>query len=200
MTKRVKNRNNKTVKLKKRNNTLYFPDFPEFRPNLTPTQMFEMGSFGGTYWRPIYSSVNKKNYKNVHKKYPWFRDIPKTLLTERQYDKNKNKYKVKVGTTLEFWESKQWITQYHPYGWVHWYCDFCMGKRCPDDKRQVDRWSALTGKNGRFKKFLITQIVKKKKEYDDITVSPKIRQVLQHWGYKLTKSDFDDEINERKKK
>lgn len=27
-----------------------FKDAPEFRPNLTPQEIFRMGSFGGTYW------------------------------------------------------------------------------------------------------------------------------------------------------
>ena len=48
----------------------------QFKPNLTPKKMFELGSFGGTYWRPIYSSVTKKKYKNLHKKYSWFKKIP----------------------------------------------------------------------------------------------------------------------------
>ena len=42
---------------------IIFDDFPEFRPNLTPKEIFELGSFGGTYWRPIYSSITKKNTK-----------------------------------------------------------------------------------------------------------------------------------------
>ncbi len=37
-----------------------FKDHPEFIPNLTPRQIFKMGSFGGTYFRPIYSSITKK--------------------------------------------------------------------------------------------------------------------------------------------
>ena len=41
---------------------LVFPDHPEFRPNLSPQQVLEMGSFGGTYFRPIYSSVTKQKY------------------------------------------------------------------------------------------------------------------------------------------
>ena len=28
--------------------------YKDFKPNLTPKKMFELGSFGGTYWRPIY--------------------------------------------------------------------------------------------------------------------------------------------------
>ena len=53
-----------------KNNEYTFNDYPDFRPNLSPREMFVAGSFGGTYWRPIYSSVNKKNYKNQHLNYP----------------------------------------------------------------------------------------------------------------------------------
>ena len=42
---------------------IQFPDFPNFKPNLTPVQIFALGSFGGSYWRPIYSSVTNKKYK-----------------------------------------------------------------------------------------------------------------------------------------
>ena len=59
----------------------------QFKPNLTPKKMFELGSFGGTYWRPIYSSVTKKKYKNVHKKYSWFKKIPESKLSNTKYDK-----------------------------------------------------------------------------------------------------------------
>ena len=37
--------------------TIHFSDFPSFKPNLTPKEIIQMGSFGGTYFRPIYSSV-----------------------------------------------------------------------------------------------------------------------------------------------
>jgi len=39
---------------------IVFPDYQEFRPNLTPREMFKLGSFGGTYWRQIKSDVTKK--------------------------------------------------------------------------------------------------------------------------------------------
>jgi hypothetical protein len=173
---------------------IIFKDYPNFRPNLTPREIFKLGSFGGTYWRPIYSDITDKNYKNQHKKYPksWFKGIPDSHLTLSfdEYDKTINKYKVKVGTTLEFWEDKGWITKYHPYGWVQWYCDFYKGKRSPDDERQIKRYLGLASENGRFRKWLITLIKKKKGVYNDFTISPKIRQTLQHWGYKLTKRDF----------
>lgn len=197
--KNVKKRNNKTLKMKRRHGHLYFSDYPEFTPNLTPRQMFQMGSFGGTYWRPIYSKITGKSYKNVHKRYPYWEGISTDDLVSEKYDVKKNKYNCKVGTSLEFWEGKQWITKYHPYGWVHWYCDFCMGRRCPDDARQINRWSSLAGPNGRFRKFLVTQILKKRGSWDDDTSSPKIRQVLQHWGYRLSLADFQKELAARKK-
>jgi len=175
---------------------IVFSDYPEFRPNLTPREMFKMGSFGGTYWRPIYSSVTDKKYKDQHKKYPasWWKNISPNLLTRPwdEYDKNINTYGVKVGTTLEFWEEKDWITKYHPYGWVQWYCDFYMEKRGPDDERQIDRWLKTAGPNSRFRKWLINMIRDKTGTYDDHTISPKIRQTLQHWAYKLTKRDFEN--------
>tara|TARA_B100000424_G_scaffold84332_1_gene63065 strand:- start:2089 stop:2640 length:552 start_codon:yes stop_codon:yes gene_type:complete len=172
---------------------IVFADYPDFTPNLTPKEMFALGSFGGTYWRPIYSSVTNKSYKNKHKNYPssWWKGLPDDWLTRdfEDYDKSINKYKVKVGTTLEYWEEKKWITKYHPYGWVQWYCDFYSGKRSPDDERQIDRWKKTAGPNSRFRRALINMILKKNSSYDDYDISPKIRQTLQHWGYVLTKRD-----------
>lgn len=191
----------KNIKPMKKEGKYYFKDYPDFTPNLSPREMFLLGSFGGTYWRPIYSGVLKKNFKNVHKKYPeeWWKNIPENELSSKNYDISKNKYKVRVGTSLEFWESKGWIDAEHPYGWVHWYCDFFMGKRSKDDERQISRWKKLAGYKGRFMRFLVTQIINKNATWDDETISPKIRQVLQHWGYKLTKEDYSYEIRRRKK-
>ena len=185
---------------KNTNKTIYFKDHPDFTPNLTPIQIFRLGSFGGTYWRPIYSKTNKRNYKNVHKKYPksWWKNIPEENLSSSEYDINKNKYKVKVGLSLEYWENKKWIHPDNPYGWVHWYCDFYNGKRGEDDRRQIERWKGLAGPKGRFMRFLVTKILNKGAKYNDISVSPKIRQVLQHWGYVLSKKDFNNELIRRK--
>lgn len=176
-----------------KNGTITFSDYPEFKPNLTPREIFLMGSFGGTYWRPIHSKVTGKNYKNKHLDFPksWWKGIPEEHLTGSKCDISINKYKVKVGTSLSFWESNGWITKYDPYGWNQWYCFFYQGRRTPDDERQIKRWEKLAGPKGRFRLWLVTQIKKSRKQYNDETVSPKIRQTLQHWGYKLTKYDFE---------
>ena len=165
-----------------------FEDYPDFQPNLTPEKMFRLGSFGGSYWRPIYSGVLRKNLKNAHKKYPdsWWKGIPAHHLTSPKCDISINKYKVRVGTSLEFWEQKKWITKYHPYGWVQWYCDFYTGKRSPTMKDKladgnlwlvqtvafVNIWSLRSKGN--------TNLIPRKAS--KIMMYLQIRQVLQHWG------------------
>lgn len=176
-----------------KNGEYVFREYPDFLPNLSPRDIFKLGAFGGTYWRPIHSAVTNKNYNNVHKKYPasWWIGIPENwlILNFEDYDKSVNRHGVKVGTTLEFWEDKNWISPYHPYGWVQWYCDFFMGKRCPDDARQVDRWIKTAGPNSRFRKRLINMIIERRGTFDDNT-SPAIRQTLLHWGYELKPKDL----------
>lgn len=178
-----------------------FDDYPDFKPNLTPREIFKLGSFGGTYWRPIKSKFYTKKLKHQHKEYPnnWWKDIPEDYLSSKwkDYDINKNYYKIRVGTTLEFWEQKNWIKKSHPYGWIQWYCDFYNGRRSESDEWQIKRWKGIAGEKGRFRGFLITLIVKKDGKYNDFSISPKIRQTLQHWGYKLTKKDFEKTLKER---
>ena len=202
-TKKSRNRN-KMTKPKKVNGEIFFPDHPDFRPNLTPREMFKLGSFGGTYWRPIKSKFYKTKLKDQHKNYPksWWKGIPNHHLTTpfKEYDIKINKYRKKVGTTLKFWEDKDWIDKQDPYGWVQWYCEFYLGRRSNDDERQISRWKKLAGSQGRFRKWLVTQILKKgtKKDWNDHSISPAIRQTLQHWAYKLKKKDFDKEVKSRK--
>ena len=168
----------------------------EFKPNKTPKQVFKLGAFGGTYFRPIYSSITKQSYseEDAIKEYPenWFKGINvKKKITSPNYDKKVNKYKVKCGSSLESWEESGWIVEQDPYGWFQWYCRYSMGRRTDDDERQIGRWLKLAGPNGRFRRTLMNKIIKNNTTYDDYTISPVIRQVLLHWGYQLTKKDLD---------
>lgn len=180
---------------------IIFKDYKDFKPNLTPREIFMLGSFGGTYWRPIKSKFYKHILSNQHKKYQksWWKDIDDTKLVSewKNYDVNINKYKVYCGSTLEDWETSEWIIEKHPYGWVQWYCDFYKGNRCDDDERQIQRWKRTAGPNSRFRKKLINLIISKNTKYNNFNISPKIRQTLQHWGYYLTEKDFIEEYNKK---
>lgn len=174
-----------------------FKDYPEFKPNLTPEEIIKFGSFGGTYFRNINSKITGKEYKNRYNKYfseEFLKKYePKKYLSKpfNEYDKSVNKYNVKCGQTLEQWEKNKWIKEYDPYGWFEWYCNFFKGRRIKEeDERQIKRWLNFAGPKGRFKKRLINMIKKKNAEYNDFTISPVIRQSLQHWGCQITNKDI----------
>ena len=177
----------------------------QFKPNKSPKQVFKLGAFGGTYFRPIHSSITNKDYtpSEAMKGLPksWFQGLDmKTMVTSSKYDKKVNKYKVKCGSSLEAWEDSGWIVEQDPYGWFQWYCRYCTGRRTQDDARQIGRWLKLAGPNGRFRRTLMNKIIKNNATYDDFSISPVIRQVLLHWGYQLTKKDLDQYKNTKKSK
>jgi hypothetical protein len=177
--------------------SLIFDDFSEFRPNLTPKQIFHSGAFGGTYFRPIHSTITNKNYKNKHKefeKYGWFDGLDtKKQITSEICRPSVNKYKVKAGSSLKAWEDSGWINKNDPYGWFQWYCRFFTGRRCYDDERQINRWNKYAGqKSGRYRRRLANMCIKQDKQFNDYNVSPVIRQGLLHWGYQLNKKDFNN--------
>ena len=177
------------------NKTYFFEDYPEFKPNLSPEEIFNKGAFGGTYFRPIYSSVTGKNYKNKHKefeKYGWFKNLDvKKMVTSSICDESINFYKVRAGSSLDAWEKSGWIDKIDPYGWFQWYCRFFVGRRCYDDERQIGRWNKYAGEYaGRYRRRLINMCINNNKEYNDFTVSPVIRQGLLHWAYELNLNDY----------
>ena len=179
---------------KNKKGQIVFEDHPEFTPNLTPKEVLQKGSFGGTYFRPIYSSVTKQKYgKEVWQELPkdWLEGLNiKTQVSSSTYDITKNKYKVKCGASLEEWENSGWMNAQDPYGWFQWYCRFYQGRRTEDDERQIGRWSKCAGEKGRWKNNLISKIVKAGCNWDNFGISPVVRQTLQHWAYQLTEEDF----------
>jgi len=192
----VRQRDGYTALLPTRNEdkTLIFEDFVDFLPNMTPEEVLRTGSFGGTYFRPIKSSVTMLNYDKMWLEFPqdWFKGLNiKRLVSSSVYRNEVNKYKRKCGGDLEMWESSGWMHKQDPYGWFQWYCRFYLGRRTEDDERQVKRWRNCTGVKGRWKNNLISKIFRGGKEFDDFNVSPVVRQILQHWGYQLTQKDFD---------
>eukprot|EP00747_Dinoflagellata_sp_TGD_P186393 gnl/TRDRNA2_/TRDRNA2_43394_c0_seq1.p1 gnl/TRDRNA2_/TRDRNA2_43394_c0~~gnl/TRDRNA2_/TRDRNA2_43394_c0_seq1.p1 ORF type:complete len:289 (+),score=36.38 gnl/TRDRNA2_/TRDRNA2_43394_c0_seq1:1-867(+) len=174
---------------------LVFADFPSFRPNLTPEEVLRVGAFGGGYFRSIRSSVTKKTYRPaVHEEFPpsWFSGVDvASLITSSRYNAAVNLYGVTCGNSLEFWQQKGWMRAQDPYGWFQWYCRFFLGRRTADDERQVGRWVSAIGEKGRWRTFLVGQCIRAGKVWDDPTASPVTRQTLLHWGYRMTKADFD---------
>ena len=157
-----------------------------FGVNKSPEQIINEGAFCGTYFRDIYSRVNNKWYRNSWKEFKFLNNIDKKLYASNYYDAKVNKYGIKCGTSLRFWENKGWIKEQDPYGWFQWYCRYWLGKRTSDDERKIKRWNAIVN---RFKEVLVKMIKEKGTKFDDYSVSPKIRQVLLHWGYELVESD-----------
>ena len=94
--------------------TYHFEGFPQFVPNRSPKEILQEGSFGGTYFRPIKSSVcpGVKFGDEVWKELPedWIKGLdPATRLCSSTYRASVNKYKVKCGASLEEWETSGWI-------------------------------------------------------------------------------------------
>ena len=99
---------------------------------------------------------------------------------------NVNKYVVKCGTSLRFWENKGWINEIDPYGWFQWYFRYWLGRRSVDE-RQINRWKRIMS---RFRGKSVKTIKNANSKFDDYSISPKIRQILLHWRYELTEKDF----------
>ena len=94
---------------------------------------------------------------------------------------------VNCGTSLRFWENKGWINETDPYGWFQQHFRYLSGRKSSDDKRQISRWKKI---ENRFRGKLVKMIKDAGGKFDDYSISPKIRQMLLHWGYELTEKDF----------
>ena len=155
-------------------------EFPiDAKPNVTPSDMFSMGVFGGTYWRPIYSSILGEHLKDQHEEFRalgWWDNIDEKMLSSPAANPKKNYFNASAGSSLDEWESKGWITSQDPYGWVQWYCRYYAGRRSPDDARQIQRWLNYAGPKGRWRRQLINKI-------EAGAASPVIQQGLLQWGY-----------------
>jgi hypothetical protein len=129
---------------------IHFSDHPEFKPNYSPYEVMEQGSFlnQGGYWRPIYSRVLGKEIKNDYKKYG-FRCSKDKLICDP--DPSRNKYKTDAGLSLQYWENHGWIHPQDPRGWFEWYCNYYNGRRTEDDDRQIKRWLNVKKRFGSIK-------------------------------------------------
>ncbi len=134
---------------------------PEFKPDLTPKEMLELGVFGGRYMTDCQNEFPRD----------WF---SKAKLCSEKHDPNLNFFGVNASQPLSIWRERGWIHPDDPRGWFQWYCRYYMGRRHPDDKRQIRRWKAM--------KRHVAQIKKHCRPFD-LNCRRKQRQALLHWAY-----------------
>lgn len=133
-----------------------------FKPELTPKEMLELGVFGGKYMTDCKDEFPKN----------WFE---KAKLNSAKHDDSLNFFKVHASQPLSVWQKKGWIYPEDPRGWFQWYCRYYLGRRIAgEDERQIKRWAAFK----RHKAQVIKNCRKK-----DFTCRPKQRQALLHWAY-----------------
>lgn len=170
----------------------HFSDTPAFTPNLSPAEVLRAGSFGGCYFRTIASTVTGRVHAEAWRELPveWLAGVSQAAVSGASYDAAKNAFKVKSGADLDEWESSGWITAMDPFGWFQWYTRFFQGRRSWDDERQISRWAAVAGDKGRWRRNLIAKVVAAGAAFDDASISPVVRQTLQHWGLRVSLEDL----------
>ena len=134
---------------------------PEFRPDLKPKEMLELGVFGGKYMTDCRNEFPRD----------WF---SRARLCDERHDAKVNFFGVNASQPLSVWKQKGWIWENDPRGWFQWYCRYYRGRRCDDDERQIGRWRAMRRH--------IAQIRNNCEELD-LDCRPKQRQALLHWAY-----------------
>lgn len=136
---------------------------PDFKPELSPQEMLELGVFGGKYMTDCQKEFPKSWYK-------------KAKLSPEKKNCVLNHFKVCASQPLKVWQEKGWINKKHdPRGWFQWYCRYYMGRRLEkEDQKQIKRWKAM--------KRHVAQL-KKNCPKKDLTCRIKQRQALLHWAY-----------------
>lgn len=134
----------------------------DFKPQLTPKEMLELGVFGGLY------------FSDRPKEFPksWFTRAQ--LSTDGKSHKELNYFGVLASQPLSVWKKKGWIHKDDPRGWFEWYCRYYLGRRHADDARQIKRWKAMSRH--------IAQVVQHCRRRDEFC-RPRQRQALLHWAY-----------------
>jgi hypothetical protein len=139
---------------------------PDFKPDLTPKQLLELGVFGGRYMR------------DCRKEFPtdWYTRAKLHPENLPGHDKNLNFFGVDASQPLSVWREKGWINKKHdPRGWFQWYARYYLGRRLPDeDTKQIKRWSAMRRHIGQIRKHC---------RPGDAQCHTKQRQALLHWAY-----------------
>jgi hypothetical protein len=134
---------------------------PEFRPELTPKQMLQLGVFGGKYMTDCKGEFPAE----------WF---TAAKLSPSERDPSLNYFRVNASQPLSVWRAKGWIHPDDPRGWFQWYCRYYLGRRGLDDARQIRRWRNIRRHLAQIEKRCARR---------DLSCRPRQRQLLLHWAY-----------------
>lgn len=134
---------------------------PGFEPQLTPSEMLALGVFGGKYMTDCRAEFPAS----------WF---ARAKLSPERYDATLNFFGVRASQPLAVWRKKGWIYEEDPRGWFQWYCRYYLGRRHPDDERQIKRWRAIR-----------RHVVQVRNHCPPraLECRPRQRQALLHWAY-----------------
>ncbi|KAI0976338.1 hypothetical protein F4678DRAFT_456664 [Xylaria arbuscula] len=86
----------------------HFDSHPLFTPNKSPEAIIREGSFGGSYWRPLYSRHLRTTISGDWEELPksWTDGLSVNCsLTSDTYDAEANKYGVACSQSIEEWEA-----------------------------------------------------------------------------------------------
>ena len=135
---------------------------PDFKPELTPKEMLELGVFGGKYMTDCQDEFPAD----------WFTSAQ---LSPESANPSINYFGVSASQPLSVWRAKGWIYADDPRGWFQWYCRYYMGRRLPvEDARQIKRWRNMRRHVTQMKKNCVP---------GNHLCRPKQRQALLHWAY-----------------
>ena len=132
-----------------------------FEPQLTPKEMLRLGVFGGKYMTDCRDEFPSS----------WF---ARAKLCAERHDARLNYFGVNASQPLAEWRRKGWINRQDPRGWFQWYCRYYMGRRTPDDARQIRRWRAIARHVAAIRKHCDT---------GDVDCRRRQRQAVLHWAY-----------------
>lgn len=135
---------------------------PDFKPELTPPQMLELGVFEGKYLNDCQNEFPEH----------WFR---KAKISPQQSNPELNYFHLKSRLSLAEWQKRGWIFYPDVRGWFQWYCRYYYGRRLPEiDTIQIRRWKSFRRHAAQVRKNCFSH---------DLECRPRQRQALLQWAY-----------------
>jgi hypothetical protein len=134
---------------------------PRFAPELAPGELLALGVFGGRYMTDCRAEFPDEWYAEAR-------------LCHERHDAALNYFGVNASQPLRVWRAKGWIHPDDPRGWFQWFCRYWMGRRHPDDERQIGRWRAVR-----------RHVAQLRANCPPLALEcrPRQRQALLHWAY-----------------